>query len=162
MATISQMTTAERLEKLEKEMARAKLRNLISLFIMLLAAAVMVAGASMPEKIKTIESNAFVLIDENGKTHADLSVDKEGPRLCLFEANGKVRARLGAAKDGPWLRMFDENEKVRAIIGVDKDGPTLVLADKNGKARAALVLDMDGASLCIYDENGKVLWKAPP
>ncbi len=90
MVGISQMTTEQRLEKLEMELARAKRRNRLLLAVVLLAAVIMTTAAVTTEDIysrkKVVEANAFILVDGNGKTRAILFVDKDGPMLGLSGA----------------------------------------------------------------------------
>ena len=100
------MTTEERLDALEREMA------------------------AMREKITTKE---LVIVDENGKLRAWLGVLKDEPRLELFDANGKWCAWLDAGKDGAGLGLMDENGKIRAMLDAGKDGAELTLLDENGK-----------------------------
>jgi hypothetical protein len=132
------MTTEERLEKLEMELARAKRRNRLLLATVVITAAVaMTAGIDRRENI--VSANGFALVDESGKVRAVLGVDKDGPKLVLS----------------------DENDTARVTLGVNKDGPVLGLSDKNGKSRAALGVGERGPALALADENGKTLWKAP-
>jgi len=165
------MTTEERLENLEKELARAKRRNrLLLAAVMLGAGAVILAAAwiGTPEKVLAenaakaptiLRANGFILEDENGKSHAIMSATKDGPALWMFDENGVPRAGLSLLKDEPRLALFDKNGKVRASLLALKAGPGLALFDENGKTRAELTTmgkgkDMPG--LILYDENGKV------
>ena len=156
MASISQMTTEQRLEDLETELQRAKRRNRLLLAVVLLAAIVMTAGIARRENV--IKANAFVLLDENGKTRAALDVGKDGPKLGLYDENGKLRAGLSVGKDGSGLALSDENEKRRAGLAVVKEGPGLILADENEKPRVGLGVSKDGPRLELFDEKGEVAW----
>lgn len=142
----NEMTTEERLEKLECELARAKRGNrrmflagtglLLGLFALLMASWSMTGVAQgqeeQPDK-KVIRANVFILEDQNGKLCAVLAVDKAGPALVLYDQNGKPRVGLTAFKGGPALILRDENGKPRAGLTVPKIGPSLILYDKNGK-----------------------------
>jgi hypothetical protein len=105
------MTTEERLDKLERELALLK--------------------PGEPES--EVRANRFVLEDENGKLRAMLNVTKEGAALVLFDEKGDLRATLGALKGGPGLDLFDENGEFRAGLNVRQEGPKLGLFDKNGR-----------------------------
>jgi len=159
------MTTEERLENLERELARAKRRTR-----RLLAGAVLVLGIGLvvwafgPDKtlaqvaaggVKEVRANQFLLVDENGKPRAKLSVDKDGPWLVLADENGKDRAALGVDEDGPRLALLDANGKVRAGLAMDEDGPGLYLYDENDNLRVMVSVDKDGSGLSLSDENGK-------
>lgn len=144
------MTTEERLDKLEKELARAKRRNRRLLVLAGLAAgafALVRIAAAAANKVEAqgdgvatvIRANAFVLVDENGKT----------------------RAAVALSKTGSGFLLYDENGKTRAVLAVDKDGPGLALADEDGKSRATLAVVKDGPGLVLYDKNGKAEWQAP-
>ncbi len=151
------MTTEERLETLERELARAKRRNR-----RLPAAARLVAGAfALVCIVAAAGCNSFVLVDENGKPRIMLAVIKAGPVLSLIDENGEDRAILVVGKHGPKLAMLDENGKPRAMLAVDEVGPMLAMLDENGKHRASLVVDKDGPRLRLLDENGKLKWAAP-
>ena len=159
------MTTEERLEKLEKELARAKRRNRwllrgagLCLGLGLLAwafgaevALAQPAGAAP----KRVSANMFVVVDENGKRRAKLSVSKGGPSLILFDENGKGRAALTVVKDRPGLILRDPNGKIRATLVVLKTGPRLGLLDENGEFCARLAVLEDGPALDLLDENGQ-------
>jgi hypothetical protein len=159
------MTTEERLEKMERELARVKCR-----YYWLLAAVGLVVGvcalvwfgtgfartAQAQDAKKVVRANEFVLEDENGKHRAVLSASKENPGLCLYDENGKPRAMLGMSKVGSGLDFFDENGKCRASFGVAKDGPKLALHDENGNGRAALGVAKGMAGLFLFDEKVKI------
>jgi hypothetical protein len=107
------MTTEERLEKLEMELARVK-----------------------EGRENIVTANAFSLVDKSGNRRASLSVFTGAPTLNLADENGKLRASLAVLKNGPSLDLFDENHKARAGLLVGKDGPALTCSTRT--ARAAL------------------------
>ena len=104
------MTIEERLEKLERQLGRAKRRN----YWLLVGLAVCVglggvAWAFRPEParaqpalnaVKEIRANRFILEDKQGKTRAQLTVYSDGPRLSLFDQQGKVGAELAGTEGG--------------------------------------------------------------
>lgn len=161
MASIFQMTTEERLEKLEKELSHSKRRNHLLLAVVLLGAVAMTAGIGSREKV--IEATGFMLVDGNGKTRAFLAMGEGGPKLGLLDENGNPRIGLIVDKDGPQLILRDENNKPRIGLFLSDFASGLTLIDENGKNRAGLVVDKEeGPGLGLFDENGKRLWKAPP
>jgi hypothetical protein len=106
------MTTEERLEKLEKELAGAK----------------------------TIRAERFEVVDSAGNVRAVLSVGLTPAKLGqlgleLFGQDGKTcRAVLGTKDGSPLLVLCDQNGKTRAGLSVAADGtPRLELLDQNGK-----------------------------
>lgn len=82
------MTTEQRLENIEKELARAKRLNRLLLAVVLLAVVAMSAGISRREDV--VRAKGFIVVDENGKIRATLVMLREGPLLGLFDENGKV------------------------------------------------------------------------
>ena len=100
------MTTEERLENLERELARAKRRNrrlmigsvvcLGMIFAWALFAqlgglgTVHAAGPTTAPALREVRAGRFILEDENGKTWAWLRVDKDGAELCFFDESGKT------------------------------------------------------------------------
>ena len=181
------MTIEERLATMEKELGLVKRRNRWQLgAILFLAAGLVVpflfgttallARAQVAGTVKEIRASSFLLVDENGKPRAELSVYKNGPslvladenfnpramlyvdknvpRLELLDENNKPRAEFTTGKDGPVLRLRDENENVRAALTLFKNDPMLMMLDENKKAHVKIYSDKDGAGLSVLDENG--------
>ena len=150
----------ERLERLERALRTAKRRSrwllaaggLAAVGCFLAWVVGNTATTAQAHGPKVIRANQFILEDETGKTRAMLTVDKDGPRLCLDDQNGKCRATLHMAKDGPSLRLFDESDKPR--VG-------LAISDESGKVRAGLAVTKAGSGLVLSDESGKVIWSRP-
>ena len=152
------MDTEERLEKLERELARAK--RLVAV-LALIAVGLSLSCVLPRTGAKSIHANQFVLEDEHGTPRAGLRMGKDGPGLILLDENGNRRAELCALKGASALTLFDENEKMRVGLTVDKDGSALVLCDENGNHRVGLVVGKDGPAQGLFDEKGKRIWHAP-
>jgi hypothetical protein len=178
------MNTEERLESLEREVARAKRRNrwvLAAVGLGALAWAMMGAapasgpspqavpvGKSGPaaDKIadpqpgpvgpKVIRANKFIVEDADGKERATLDVIKNMPLLCLYDENGGLRVQLFASKVGPAMILVDENGGLRAELCAYADAPALRLFDENKKPRANLSATTVGPVLELCDEKGKL------
>lgn len=175
------MTIQERLEKLERELARTRRRDRL-LFVGLVLTAVLLACGKSPspgavpqgvmekrvaaleaavkemgdrldaiEKQKMMRAESFAVVDGKGKIRALLDVTG----LALYDENDEIRVFLNATKTGSGLSLHDENAKVRVMLDADKDGTRLLLSDENEKVRTMLVVDKDGPSLALSDENGK-------
>ncbi len=178
------MTTEQRLENLERELARTKRRMrwlLVSVFLG--AGLVVLATAWMlsPDKalaenaVKApiiIHANTLILDDENGKARAMLNVTKDGPALFVYDKQSKTSVVLGVLKDGPVLAMLDENGEQRIGLDVKKDGTALNLFDETGKPRvtvgAGATGTLDGkkalypeSTILLSNKEGKVVWQAP-
>jgi hypothetical protein len=160
------MTTEERLENLERELAATRRRSrwlLGGLALGLGALALVWASAASVPKAEAQDAvgargllaNELIIVDENGKVRAMLGVYAGGPSLGLYDENGKERATLGVYAGGPSLALRDENGKERATLGVYAFGPGLALRDENSKDRAMLVLKADGPELSLRDAAGR-------
>ncbi len=164
------MTTEERPETLERELARAnpacrpagRRRNR-----RLPAAARLVAGAFALVCIvagagcSVIRANTFVLEDKNGHPRAILALVDGGPTLSLFDENEKPRAMLALVDSEPTLTLLDENRKHRAVLSLIDGNPLLLLRDENGMPGATLGVIKHMPALLLLDENGKLKWAAP-
>jgi hypothetical protein len=163
----TKMTTEERLEKLERELAVAKRcnRRLLTFVAMTIGGLALVwtltktTSAAYAQEVeavqKVVRANSFALVDENGKTRAMLGTTKDGTMLSLLDENGVLRAGLGVLKNGSELTLFGENGNKRAGLSVNRYGPGLALYDENGKNRAMLVVAENQPGLTLSDENGK-------
>jgi len=161
------MTTEERLEQVEGQLARVKWFNrcLIACIVLSLGGWFILKTfdpetASAQSAVREIRANKFVLEDENGKERAALAVDEYGPELLLHDENSKMSARLVVIAEGPAL-VLRENGRTRAQLGMLNGTPQLVLLDENGKPRAALSVDKDGPKLGLFEKNGKPIWEVP-
>ena len=162
------MTTDERMEKMEGQLARVRWFNRCLIACIVLSFGVWLISKTFGAETvwagsgaKEIRANSFILEDENGKPRAELSVGKDGPWLSLRDENGKGRVNLSVDKDGPGLWLFDEKGKNRAGLSLLKDAPHLSLYGENGKLRAWLSVGKDMPCLRLLKENDKVIWKAP-
>ena len=159
------MNTDERLENLERELARAKghIRWLLAAVCVALGVW-FVAGTFGPARagstagappiaplVNEVRAKQFILVDDGNNTRAVLYATKGGPVLFLKDETGKPRAAL----DMYGLLLSDENGKPRAMMGVFEDRSRLDLYDENGKTRAGLTATKDGPALGLNDENGK-------
>jgi hypothetical protein len=159
------MTTEERLETLEKELALTKrrIRRLLQGVVCLFAAGCVFAvllsntGSAKVEGtkiIKIIRANEFILEDQNGKSRAFLSINNGWPRLMMTDQNEKVRTILDVGEHGPGLALLDQKGNVRTLLSVETYRPYLRMADGNGNVRTRLSVEADGPSLEMYDQNG--------
>jgi hypothetical protein len=165
------MTTDERLEKLERELSRAKTRFrwlVVGAALCFMSVAVIYAygqyrTAFLPrapratEASKEIRANSFVLEDANGQPRASLGMDEDGLELRLKYANGNIGAALCLHDDKMVLSLSDNNGKPRAVLGVIHNVPLLCLYDEKEEPRATLAVTADGPHLVLRDEKGNPL-----
>jgi len=157
------MTTEERLDVLERELARLKFRNrwlvavvVLSILGLGLASTWTLTTASAQDRLAGLSPKIL-----------------RGTELVLEDEDGKHTATLRASQDGVHLALGDENRLIRASLEMDlREGPSLKLRDKDGKIRAILgvhqTVNPDGtqsrhaeSSMRLLDPNGKTLWSAP-
>lgn len=130
------MTTEERLEKLEKELAKAKRKSRLMLVAAVMTVAGMfLLGAEGDQSPMVIRAQSFAVVDQNGNALAILGLGTDGqPGLFLYDQNSHVRGGLTVAENGvSTLGIYDQNGSPRAVLGVDKNGtPGLALLDQSG------------------------------
>jgi hypothetical protein len=158
------MTSEERLERLEKELALTKrrirrlLQGVVCLFVAGCVFAVLLStmGSAKAQGEKVIRANKFILEDQNGKSRAFLSMNNGGPRLMMTDQNGKVRVALAILQDiMPSLGLRDENEKSRIQLYEIGEVSFLDLKDQNEKKRASLSVVDGMPGLSLFGQNGK-------
>jgi len=160
------MTIEERLENMEKELARLKWRNRCLLGAILLVAGGLVvplmfettalrARAQVAGTVKEIRANKISLCDINDVTRAELTASKDGPGLGLYDEKGIARALLTVLKDGPGLGLYDEKGMPLAKLAVTNGESMLTLCDEKGQARTWLRVAEDGPILVMRDEKGQ-------
>jgi hypothetical protein len=168
-------STEVRLENLERELAetKAKLcrvghRNLwllrggiLMAGLLALAWMSMNLGCSAPSQKdavvhKEIRARSFVVVDEQGRERAELSIGSniEGPALVLRDEQGAVRALLDVNKDGHAFLVIGSENKARAMITVSGAGPMLTLSNEKISPGVLLILGKDGPKVDLSDEKG--------
>jgi hypothetical protein len=160
-----EVTTEERLQKLELDLAGAKRRSrrLVVGMGLTVAACVVgfaVLGATSPAQPVAAEgvirARQFILVDEKGNERAELAINETGPGLRVFDQKGKVRAALGVTIQCASLALLDDNGEGRAVLAVAKDRTGLGLFGDNGQVRASLAVPKEGPWLNLFDEKGKL------
>lgn len=161
------MTTEDRLEKLELELATAKRANRWLLTIMGFAVVGLALAGMWTKSIaiaqdqrtaatqKIVSANMFSLVDDNGKVCAILGATKDGPGLALYDQNDKVRVQLEVRRGTPALCLNDANEKHAVMLIAAKDGAGLNLYSESGQGDATLNVTKDGPAVLLTDGDGK-------
>jgi hypothetical protein len=159
------MTLEKRLEKVEKELKRTRKVNLVLLAVLMMAGAVLIAGAAKPANI--IKADGFILLDEKGKERARLVMDNvsPGPKLDFLNQDGKIIISMFSTAKVTGLDFLDKRGMNRINIAVNDEiesGPVLSLLDKGNNDRLRLMLDNGFPMLEMRDPNGTIKWQAPP
>lgn len=157
------MTIEERLEKLERELARTKrhARWLLGGLGLCLGIGIVLwaYGQTSPisqvagTRSREVRARQFILEDENGHTRAVLAVSKDGTALELLDENDTPRAQLMVIKEGPTLTLRDEKGRPRIQLACAVGRPGLSLFSEEGIPYAQLALSRNGwPGLTLYDE----------
>jgi len=104
---------------------------------------------------KVITAEKFLLVDDEGKAHAELTMlDSKSPTLRFIGKGDETLVGLGALSDeSSYLAFFDKKGKLRVSLAVSSDGtPALSLYDEEGKKRTELLV----SNLVFYDRDERV------
>jgi hypothetical protein len=111
-----------------------------------------------PKAIQTaaiVRAHQFDVVDEAGKTVAELSRGNGGAHLVLYNASYKRAGEFLVAGSDPTITFYDGEQKQRAILGI-LGAPTLAMHDAEGEVRALLTSDGANSTFWVKDENGFV------
>ncbi len=153
-------TVAARFQRLEAQHRRLKW-SLAALLLLVLAQALAILYLLLPVTSwlrlpRVIEANRFVLVDERGRSRAELIMD-QGPRLRLSSADGAHRATLWVNHDGAAsLILLDNNNGAgrSAVLSAQDDGTALNFIDAKA-TRLTLQATKDALGLQTFDKRGK-------
>lgn len=137
------MTVEERLEKLERELARARRR------VRRLVIAGALAVACLVGLVVGLWGRAWVVPEVQGR------------RFVLLDEKGKPRLWLGMGKDGSVLFVIAENDRILAAHTMGKDGYREFESESFSSRGGDLKVFKDGSAEFLTDKEGKVIWKAP-
>lgn len=164
------MTTDERLDELERELARSRRRFrwlIIGVGLCVMSVAVLYAfgqyqttftpRATKASPVKEMHANSFILEDANGKPRASLGMDEDGLVLRLRYENGNIGAALCLHEEKVVLSLADNNGKPRAVLGLAKNMPLLCLYDEKEEPRVTVAVLADGPHLILRDDKGNPL-----
>ena len=103
--------------------------NLLLLFFLL----AQVPSDAQQNVTPLVRTRAFELVDENGKTRAQINVEKTGEVVFrLRDAKGTIRAKFGADEDGSGLSMMDDRTEATVQIRANQSGASMFLFDRDG------------------------------
>lgn len=169
------MTTEERSENLERQLATARRIDLVN------------AQGQTRLTVLTVRADKdgpkLALYDKNDEWRAILYVNEDGPEKILFGEKGELREVLNVPTNTMLVDLYDAGKNLRSSFGVG-DLPRIVqlrsaeskiqvviskqaanleflLHDAGGYKRASLSMGKDRGRLQLFDENGKAIWSAP-
>src|ERR1044072_6149078 len=83
-----------------------------------------------------VRTRAFELIDENGKTRAQINVEKTGEVVFrLRDETGKIRSKYAADETGAGLSLMDDRTEATIQIRANQSGANMLLFDRNGNKK---------------------------
>lgn len=95
-----------------------------------------VKSSAEPDVAPIIRARVIELVDENGKTRAQLAVEPTGETVFrLRDAKGTIRTKLGAGESGSGLSMMDDRTDATVQIRANSTGGGITLFDRDGKQR---------------------------
>jgi hypothetical protein len=153
----------ERLERMERALARWKRGGAVALALVV-AAALAGAGAADDRPEKEFLVQTLRIVDSHGKDRIVLTADPKSPDLTFLDPAGKGRLTLDIAGDHKPVLQFSETgaEKGRLTIGMEDGSPMLQLFDQEGRKRVVFAVPKGpGPVLRILDENEKTRTRFP-
>lgn len=117
----------------------------------------LVALQTRPRAIQTagiVRAHQFAVVDDAGKTVAELSRENGSAHLVLYGVSYKPAAEFSVAGSDPSIVFYDGEQKQRAILGMLVGAPTLAMHDAAGEVRALLTADGNSSIFWVKDNNG--------
>lgn len=106
-----------------------------------------------------VRAKSFQLVDDDGRTRAEMSLDFAGdPTLFMNDRDGNRRFAIAQRNDGSQhLTFSDQNSNWRLFVGEAVDGtPLLYMTDNVGNPRFSIQQDDDIQILQFSDQDDNV------
>lgn len=165
------LSSAERIERLEQELADVKrgYRRVLTTVGAGAVAAVLLAwswnGSLAPDGTErkdgaqeVVRAGEFVVEGDDGEVKARLgeAAGDGAGLLKLNDAQGNVRIGLGETEGGHVLHFYNkQSPSAQIALGLSDAGPLLLLADESGQRRVELSMTKSGAGLNVFDDAGE-------
>ena len=101
-----------------------------------------------------VRAHQFDVVDEAGKTVAELSRGNGLVHLVLYGASNKPAGEFSVAGSDPSIVFYDGEQKQRAILGMLVGAPTLAMHNARGDVRVLLTADGNGSIFWLKDKDG--------
>lgn len=157
------MTTDERLEKMEAQLAHVRLINRCLVTGAVVCVAVWGLTETFgPERtwaqsgVKEVRASSFVVEDKDHRGTAVLAHFGEvGPGLVLMDEKNIPRVSVMLKTSMPSIEFRDENRERRAEFALTKQGPVLSLSNRSANCLVELSIGEKGSGLTLRDEEGR-------
>lgn len=164
------MGIEERVEKLEQELKRQKMRSkrlLVAVALLAFTAVLSFVlmgplGGAQAQGDGQVVAKEIVLVDDEGNVRLRLGALQDQPGLALLGRDGSALAVFAAHSDGSFLILNNSRGKTRVILSVDSDGAGLNIFDDSDVVRAAMahMNENPAPDLNLYDSKGEIIWSA--
>lgn len=101
-----------------------------------------------------VQARQFEVVDEAGKSVAELSRNDGGAHLVLYDTSYKPVGEFSVVGSDPSIVFYDGKQKQRAILGMLVGAPTLAMHDAKGDMRALLTTQDNDSLFWVKDKNG--------
>jgi hypothetical protein len=101
-----------------------------------------------------VRARKFTVVDEEGKTVAELGTKNGVSYLSFYDANYKSKAQIVVNDaEGPKIILFDKDQNQRALLEVTET-PEFVLHSADHQVRALLTADDETSVFWLKDKKG--------
>jgi len=162
MDAVDSGAVVRRLEKLERQNRLLKIAGIGALVLVPLL--ILSCGGAKDstadfddfELEETTEAKSFLVVDEEGRSRAELAWRKvdDSVELVLYDESEAARAEFFWSTEHAGLSFQDDSARTRALCSLSPDGADLLFYGENGKTRLRLSLSDDSTSLGLFDQNG--------
>jgi hypothetical protein len=157
-------TELERVRDRMKRLENKHRRHLaVEALLLVGLGSILLMGQGAPKRMRAIDAEAFVLVDDGGKERAQLTVNKEGAvALGLKSTDGVADANLGVLADGT-ITFRLRNPRKSVVIDIAAEGSASIrMNEKYAKSALELGIDAGGKPrIVMSDAEGKAVFKAP-
>jgi hypothetical protein len=101
-----------------------------------------------------VRARKFTVVDDDGKTVAELGTKNGVSYLSFYDANYKSKAQIVVSGvEGPKIILFDKDQNQRALLEVTET-PELVLHSSDHQVRVLLTADDETTVFWLKDKKG--------
>ncbi|MGH7133000.1 MAG: hypothetical protein ACREJO_13755 [Phycisphaerales bacterium] len=150
----------ERVEKLERELARSQRSNRLwkcAMLVVVAGTGLAIAsgvGRGQPEQ-RELTVGTLIVDDGSGRGRVTVRNEKDGPTITMFDSKMKSRLVLGAGTEKASLTFVGEGDKPRVVLDGTAAGSWLRFCDTEGDARLSLGRDTGLAKLTFAYKGEK-------
>ena len=130
------------------------LKRIVYGFGCLLVAGVVVGATSLQTVPEVIQAKRFEVVNDDGKTVAEIFADEDGGALRILNKDGQPVVGFFADEDGGMLGISNKDGTPVSGLYSDKDGGVLRIYSKDGASVATIFAREDGGAFGILNKDG--------